>query len=436
MHPEDRELAYSQFLELATNPGTAITFEQRIICADDPAKWIEATIYNRLDDPELNGIVSYFTDITARRQAEEGLRQAQALAEVASLPASTAQELDNLLGVVMGNVDLMWVNVPTPSRAQSVDRVQEAVHKAIQITRPYLGLEVHESLHLEAIDLAPCVESHREMLARLLPSDVALDFAATPGDTVVLIDKSELAQLLVNLVSRARDACSGSCAIGLSVSPQADSGAALGTARISVTDSGRSLTDAERACLMGSSVVPETDDPAAGFRLVVVSRIVRRAGGQLSIEERPGGGSVVTVDLPLFVGEAAAGDLDASRLDYGTEPVLVIEPDESMRNFVVRALTLLGYEVAEAADLAEARGVIGTLTDQPSLVIVAESSAGDRAFGIVAGLYPDESDRPPVLYSLLSQSDAELAHPGDAVIRKPFGLKRLADVVRHVIDAE
>lgn len=211
---------------------------------------------------------------------------------VGRLARGTAHDVNNLLAVMRGHVDLARLDAP-PEQFESLDAIDQALDRAVALTRDLQTVAGRQNLDLERTDLGHYLASQRPALRAVLPSSVELsvDLPDTPID--VLLDPTRFEQVLLNLATNAADAMSegGRLHIGL----RTDEADAL----IEVRDTGHG---------MGEEVVKHCFEPfystkprgkRGGMGLSLAYGVVRQSGGHIDVSSEPGSGTTFVISLPL-----------------------------------------------------------------------------------------------------------------------------------------
>ena len=208
--------------------------------------------------------------------------------------------------------------------------------------------------------------------------------------------------------------------------------------RISIRDYG---------CGIPADVLPRIFDPyfttkpgGSGLGLATAYAIIAKHGGTLSVESKPGGGTVFTIDLPASQESPAPQSSHCRRCQTGTERILVMDDEEALRKLLETVLTTLGYEVQTARDGAEAIALCehakasGRGFDAVLLDLTVSGGMG----GVEAAAKLKELDPSLKLIVSSGYSDAPVMsdfrqYGFDDVIPKPWTIPELSKVLRRVL---
>ena len=466
VHPDDRTAAMNQLAACLRAPGAPVKIELRWLHDDGSWRTVVGTAVDLLDDPSVGGIVLNARDISDRVELEDRLRQAEKMDAVGRLAGGVAHDFNNLLMVMGGNAEFLRARLDAASLSlEEVTEIEEAIARAAALTRQLLAFSRKQPRHPQLVDLPTQVAGLEGMLRRLIGEDVPLHTALAGAPLPVRVDVGQLEQVVLNLVLNARDAV---------VAAQADDategvvrawrGIEVTTRRIAL-DAERArrhpgLAPGEYAALVvrdtGIGMDAETQARAfepffttkergkgTGFGLATVYAIVTQSGGVVEMESAVGEGSAFRALFPLAEGEVPTAPTRSRpsgvELPGGTETILVVEDETSVRATVRRMLERVGYHVLEARHGLEALA----LCDAPpggrpiSLVLtdVVMPEMGARA--LLARLRERHPGLPVLLmsgYSDAAVEAPEFAGPDITLIRKPCEPEALARCVREVLD--
>ncbi|HET7041674.1 MAG TPA: ATP-binding protein, partial [Gemmatimonadales bacterium] len=375
------------------------------------------------------------------------LRQAQKLEAIGRLAGGIAHDFNNLLSIILGGTGLLRDDLGEghPARAD-LEEIENAAVRAAELTRRLLAFSRQQVLDLRVLDAGGVVREIQPMIQRLLGEDVEQRVRVDPEAGSIRGDKSQLEQILLNLVVNARDAMPSGGLLSLEVSSvelsnqYAEEHAGVVPGRyvlLTVSDTGIGMDKATQARAFEPFFTTKPVGQGTGLGLSTVFGIVRQSGGFVWLYSEPGIGTTFKIYFPR-VDEPVSGasQVTADEVRGGKERVLVLEDDDGVRNTVVRILTRLGYEVEGVRypvdalkRLAEGREPELLVTD----VVMPEMNGrllSERARGLVPGLR--------VLFISGYTDDVVLQHgilsTGMPYLQKPITPEVLGRKVREVLD--
>src|SRR5213592_1192579 len=300
-------------------------------------------------------------DVTARRQLEEQLRQAQKMEAVGQLAGGIAHDFNNLLTAILGCTQLLLHATPLEdARREDVEEIKNAGLRAAELTRQLLAFSRRQVLAPKLLDLNAVVANMDKMLRRLIGEDVALllELAADLGP--VSADPGQLEQVLLNLAVNARDAMPQGGRLTIATAnvmlteEYAERHHRLPPGHyvlLAVSDTGIGMDEATQKHLFEPFFTTKEVGKGTGLGLATVYGI-KQSGGYIWVYSEPGHGTTVKVYLPRVPG--AAEPLPAAEatpeLRRGTETVLLVEDAAPVRTLARKSLENCGYRVLDAAD--------------------------------------------------------------------------------------
>ena len=447
VHPDGRAAAEAA-LRHAADTGTPCELDLRLDGAGHP-RWLSlrgrATEVGGGGIPALAGLA---VDITERRHLEDQLAESQKMEAIGRLAGGIAHDFNNLLTAILGYARFAIDSLPEHSATRDdVLEIQRAGERAAALTAQLLAYARRQLITPRTVDVNALAAGMTGMLRRLLGASVRLELGCEAGLQSIRIDPGQLEQVLLNLVINARDAMPEGGVIRLDTTNCTISAAHAGThpeilpgryVLVTVSDTGIGMDAATQARVFEPFFTTKEQGQGTGLGLAVCYGIVRQAGGHIWVYSEPGKGSIFKVLLPAA---AAAPDAvaarDGGRLEHGSETVLVVEDEQSVRTLAVRSLEAAGYRVYHAASgdeaIAAAAAVDGELHLLLTDVVMPRMNGREVADAICAA-------RPGlrVLYMSGHAEDAVLRQgvieDGLPFLSKPFDAARLTSAVRGVLD--
>jgi PAS domain S-box-containing protein len=286
-HPDDQDL--KQQVELDAGTRDAFSIDKRYRRSD--GSYIEAHVNVALDLEDGLGI-SLVEDVTGRRELEDQLRQAQKMDSIGKLAGGIAHDFNNLMTAVMGYSDLLLRDAVDGDR-DKVEAIRDSAVRASDLTRQLLAFSRRQVLQTQEIDLRDVVERMDTLLKRLLGEDVRLQTFFGSEPVIVRADKTQLEQVVMNLVVNARDAMPGGGTLTVAVLTDGE------TAVLSVVDDGVGMDQETRAQIFEPFFTTKPLAEASGLGLSTVHGIVGQSGGTVLVDSEPGQGTTFTIRLPV-----------------------------------------------------------------------------------------------------------------------------------------
>jgi signal transduction histidine kinase/ActR/RegA family two-component response regulator len=384
-----------------------------------------------------------------RARTEEEVRRRQRIEAVGKLAGGVAHEVNNMMTAVLGFSDmaLRQLDDDHPAAAD-LREVIKAGGRTARITQQLLAFSRQQPNRPELLSLTAAVEDLAHLLQQSVGATCTLRLDLPDQVAMVRADRTQLDQVVINLVLNARDATPPGGTVSLSVAEveldgsyrdrHADVAFRPGTyVLLAVTDTGRGMDRETMDRAFEPFYTTKPVGQGTGLGLSTVYGIIKQAGGYVWLYSEPGHGTTVKVYLPaVAAGAPAAAPRDQQRL-RGSERILVVEDEEMVRRIARRALEEFGYEVVEAADGQAALDLLAGPSEPPDLIlcdIVMPGLSGPELGAALAERVPGVR----VLYmSGYPGSDVKLRQlvlPSAPFIQKPFGAADLAAKVRALLD--
>jgi PAS domain S-box-containing protein len=399
---------------------------------------LDAEISSRLREDGL--VQAMMRDIGERQRLEERLRQAQKMEAVGQLTGGIAHDLNNVLGVIIANTDLVRDVLGSDRRDLHPDlaEIRRAAGRGAEMIRKLLGFSRQSSLEIGPLDLAQAVGEIVDTLRRLLPTNITIERGGPRAGIVVRADRNALEQVLMNLATNARDAMpdGGTLHIAVDESPADDPAGRHGC--VTVRDTGHGMPPEIVARVFDPFFTTKPPPLGSGLGMAMVYGLVRQQEGTVQIESTPEAGTTVTVRLPAVSSDAVPGassDLQR-RLPTGTESILLVEDEPSLRTAGSRILERLGYTVHTADNGEEALAYFRE-PRHPIDLVVSDIMMPQRDGRALYDALRARGDLVRFLFTtgyggtMVAGLGEEGAPP---LLRKPWTAEELAVKVREVLD--
>ncbi len=400
--------------------------------------------------------VIYAIDTSEQRRLEEQIAQNQKMQEVGQLAGGIAHDFNNVLQAIIGYADLMLANHrPSDPAFSDIMHIRNNANRAAALVGHLLAYSRSQTLRPKVWSLTDIIEEFSQLLGRLLGEKVTANVVHGRDLWLVKADANQLEQVIMNLAVNARDAMlpdGGELKIRTTNVTERES-LQLGASGVEPGEYVL-LEVSDNGCGMPPEVMSKIFEPffstkeigeGTGFGLSVVHGIVKQTGGYILVDSRVGEGTTFRIYLPRHVDEedhlADAGEepakKDVQRDLTGSGTILLVEDEEEVRGFAARALSMRGYRVLQAATGVDALEVIAGYDGVIDLMItdvMMPQMDGPSLFRQVRKSAPDM--KVIFMSGYAEQSLREGLTEGENVnfLPKPFSLKRLAELVKQVLD--
>ena len=385
----------------------------------------------------------------ALRQSERQFRQAQKMEAVGRLAGGLAHDFNNLLTVIMGysQVLLSELGPDHPLRGK-IEETQKAGERAATLIRQLLTFSRKQALEPKVLSLNNVVTNFEAMLRRLIGEDITLTIHTHSGEGHIKADPAQLEQVIMNLAINARDAMPQ----GGKLTIQTDRVELARTPvhhlrplppgpymKLSVTDTGCGMGADTQSHLFEPFFTTKEEGKGTGLGLSTVYGIVTQSGGGIDVASRMGLGTRFEVYLPIVESEAevAAATALPGQPARGTETILLVEDESSVRDLVRDELRKLGYLVLEAKTGIEACLLATQQTGPIQLLLTDVVMPGMNGRELAQHLLTITPDLRVLFISGYTDDvgvSTGMENRRTAFLAKPFTLEALARTVRELLD--
>ena len=385
----------------------------------------------------LGGIV----DVTARKRAEEALRQSQRLEAMGQLTGGVAHDFNNLLMVITGAADKLGRTIQDERLARSLEMIATAVKRGKDLTSHLLSFARRQTFETAVLDLTEMLPKFEEMLKRSLRGDIEIRTRVDGGPCRVHVDPGELELALLNLGVNARDAMPDGGILSLAIRRVelfggADIDGLRGTfVAVELADTGVGIPAEALTRVFDPFFTTKGPGKGTGLGLSQVYGFAKQSGGTATIRSEPGRGTTISIylpatDAPVQVEQKTEPVHGEPRTAKGT--VLLVEDSKEVTAILAEYLEQLGFAVDHAWNASEA--LRNLQSKGPYHLVVTDilmpgSVAGLELARIVRRSY---SKIPVLLTTGYSERAQEAVLEGFSVLQKPYDLQTLSDTIREL----
>ncbi len=449
IHPDDRPAALERTRRLLAGQDDVSEF--RIVRPDGGVRWVRDHGHPVWDDAQRRVVRIYgaVQDITERRSVEEQLLQAQKMESIGRLAGGVAHDFNNLLTVILSTTDLLRETLPTDDpRAQDLQEIRKAAESAAALTRKLLAFSRRQVFQPRVLNLNLLLEDLETMLKRLIGEDIQLVINRGEQLGNVRADPAQLEQVLLNLVVNSRDAMPKGGTLTIETAnvllDEIYAARHVGVTPghyvlLAVTDTGIGMDEATRRRVFEPFFTTKGPGRGTGLGLSTVYGIIKQSGGSVWVYSELGVGTTFKVYLPLVTEALSEARKAAARAPArGTETILLVEDEPSLRRLVERTLEASGYQVLaadtprDALQLAQQHSgpIHLLLTD-----IVMPEMWGPELAAAITQARPETKTLYMSGYAENAAVQQGVLAPGKPFLNKPFDIGTLTQTVREALDA-
>jgi len=403
----------------------------------------------RDEDGVVTGFISVHQDLTERQALEEQLRQAQKMEAIGTLAGGIAHDFNNILVGILGYASLLQSELPEASPLQSdVATIIQSARRAADLTQQLLSFARRADRQMELVglvDLNELVQEVATLLKETVDRRIEIYAGLTSDLPAVEGNASQLQQVILNLGINACEAMpEGGRLVLRASSLELSTAEAAGYLDLEpgpyvvleVTDTGIGMDDATRRHIFEPFFT--TKEHGRGLGLATSYGIVSAHQGTIHVQSAPGEGTTFRVLLPAS--EKAPPGIHPTLESHpagGSETILVVDDEETVREMLVRALQLEGYRVLEAEDGQQAVEVFAQYEGEVDLVVldlIMPRLSGAETFQRLWEVEPGVRVLVSSGYSPDEKSEPFLQKNAEGFLQKPYDVDQVLLAVRQVLD--
>jgi PAS domain S-box-containing protein len=393
--------------------------------------------------------ISVIEDITERRTLEAQVRQANKMDAIGQLASGVAHDFNNLLTVILGFAEIMTEDVALASQhGKDLGEIVKAAQRATGLTKQLLAFSRQQVLNSAPLDVNALIQDMTAMLGRLIGEHIEIVLALAPNLPLVLADRGQLEQVVMNLVVNARDAMPGGGSITIETVDIELENSSFHEETImhgryvmlAITDTGSGMSKETQRRLFEPFFTTKETGKGTGLGLSTTYGIVKQSKGYIWVYSEPDRGTTFKVYLPSANRDVAVETVSApliAPVKMASETVLLVEDEAGVRRFSKRILENAGYRVLEAVNGDAAEKLFAEHAASIDLVVTDVIMPGCGGPELLSRLHVQT----PALKALYMSGYTEksAAHKtgldrGLPFVQKPFTAAEFIRRVREALD--
>ncbi|MDD2337586.1 MAG: PAS domain-containing protein [Geobacteraceae bacterium] len=412
IHPEDAPAVRAMIAKHLEGSLPHYSFEYRMQTRNGEWKWImdrgKVVEWDDLGKPlRMTGTTS---DVSDRRWAEEEkqrlenqLNHSQKMEAIGQLAGGVAHEFNNIMTAIIGYGHLMVMKTEEHSPLRHfAAQILTSAERASALTRSLLTFSRKQISNPHHVNVNEAIEKMGKLMSRLIREDIEFRTELADSELIILADDGQLEQVLMNLVTNARDAMPSGGLVFISTGleelraesiPTFGPGKTGTFVRISVIDSGIGMDEITREKIFEPFFTTKEPGKGTGLGLAIVYGIIKQQNGFIRVSSKQGEGTEVSLYFPLVQGvEGQTDAASSSPMKTGTETILIAEDDHDLRRLNRELFEECGYCVLEAANGKEALELFLKYQDVIDLLVfdvIMPKMNGKEVFEEIRTLRPD-----------------------------------------------
>ncbi len=323
---------------------------------------------------ELEAVIHVAHDITEKKIAEKRLQQADKMEALGRLAGSVAHDFNNLLMVIQSHAQMLSDQlIPSDNMLSDIDAIMAAANRSAALTEQLLAFSRAPSSNTgENINVDPvsCMNEIRPLLETLCGTNVKLRLNLPESLPAIRCEKTQLEQVLMNLVVNATDAMDSGGEITIDAYLHDDQDEPM--VKITVTDTGCGMDEKTKARVLEPFFTTKPPGKGTGLGLCTVHGIVRQHDGHLDIFSVPNKGTSISAFFRATDQKVEDSGPNQRGVGYpkgSGQTILLVEDDNAVLALTSRILSSLGYHILEACDAKEAIELANEAKDSIELVL-------------------------------------------------------------------
>lgn len=378
-HPDDWPTVSENLKKRFT--GEVESMHYRFRCIRKDGQEIHVEVYGtRINWRGRPAVIGMLIDLTDRVELEKQLLRAQKLESVGLLAGGIAHDFNNILTAISGYATMLETELKEPELKRRADQIQKATERAANLTRGLLAFSRRQVIKPEPLYMRELLSDFEPILRRVLPENISLTVTAREN-APVMADRGQIEQVIMNLVTNARDAMPDGGALSIETAdtlitteyirhhPWVDREGEY--VMLSVTDTGVGMDRETQEHIFEPFFSTKEMGRGTGLGLAMVFGIVKQHEGFIHVYSEKGQGTTFRIYLPVTDQTPGKRKMKMKDTHFkGSGTILIAEDDETVRDVAVTVLKDAGFTVLEARDGREAEALIREDPERPDLLLL------------------------------------------------------------------
>ncbi len=388
-------------------------------------------------------------DITQRKTLEMQLRQAQKMDSLGTLAGGIAHDFNNIIAIVKGYTEFCLSRTEDASLQRYLGEIHKASQRAVGLVRQILTFSRKAEVSTRPVDINALLQELGRLFSETFPRTIEFQFDLAKDLPSLVADPNQLQQVVMNLCVNARDAMpEGGClrlasarVRGSQIADQQNIDSKRDYLCITIADNGQGMPPDVRARIFEPFFTTKMKKGGTGLGLSVVYGIVVNHQGALTVDSSPGKGTVFRAYFPVVDNKETSGnrpEAERSPVPKGSEHLLIVEDEASLRELLCTAMKELGYSVESAEHgLAAAERLLSGGGKDLDAILLDLNLPGMNGIEVLRAVRRIRPQMPVMIISgnvgREQREELDQLGVGDVIV-KPYSLADIGQRLRAVLD--
>lgn len=448
IHPQDRKLVIARHLKRLQGEQFTGTYQFRVITKTGSVLWVMLNAV-KINWEQKPATLNYLTDITHIKYLEEQLLQSQKMEAIGTLSSGIAHDFNNILFPIIGYAEITQNDFSTDKTIQeNMQQIIKAANRAKNLIQQILSFSKTDHASHRPVDLKPIIKEALKLIRATIPGTIKIKTHLADNCRMILGNKVQIHQLIMNLCTNAFQSMEkqgGILTVSLQkIDIQSNTASSVITPenagpyiQLSIADTGHGMDHQVKQKIFNPYFT--TKKKGTGIGLSVAHNIINSHHGFITVESETGQGSTFNVFFPENdQGQPADPPLDGQIPALtGTERVLLIDDEKQIVEMEKQMLEHFGYQVTSYMESTKALEYFKQHPDNYDLVITDQTMPNLTGSELAQKMIKIRPDIPIILctgFSNVIDREKVLSLGIKEFILKPFAIKKMAGIIRKVLD--
>lgn len=440
IHPDDRQHIMDRHFQRPAGGQVAENDTFRVLSKSGAELWQQINSVS-VNWEDQSATLSFIRDITTEKKLERQLIQSQKMEAIGTLAGGIANDFNNLMTTIQGNVSLMLFDVPSSHpNHQNLINIEKQIQRGARLTSQLLGFAKRGQYQIRTVNLNELVAQTAEAFGRSHKM-ISIQRELAAGLLPTEVDRSRIEQVLLNLYLNAAEAMPRGGKLVLktmNVSHETIKGQLYEPIAgryilLSISDSGEGMAKETQERIFDPFFTTKEIGTGNGLGLSTVYGIIESHNGYIEVESARDRGTTFYIYLQAVESRLAPNEAESGQIAEGCGTILLVDDEEMVLDVGVQLLEKLGYQVFRAGGGKQAVALYEKNKDLIDLVIldiIMPEMDGAAVFDRLRQIKADVNVLLASGYSIEGQANGILKRGGSGFIQKPFTLHQLSQKIK------